>query len=369
LLNLREVLPKMPKAELHVHLKGAMPVEVFTDLLNRYVKQGVLESIPAQWVALFQTYDNIRPFLSPRQWSVDEVSQLFRYGSFDQFLTTWFFTAYFFRDVSDFERLVTGVIERLRAQNVVYAEIAIAPRQYLRRGIALEELVACLEQGAACPGIQVRWIIGMARDDGVEKGLDLLGQVIELRTPSIVGITLGGSEHHYPPAQFAPVYNLARSHGLRLSVHAGEAAGPESVWDALRILGAERIGHGVRAIEDEALVRYIAEQDIGLEMCPTSNVCTGIYPSLEAHPVKALHDAGVPVTINTDDPTFFGTTLADEYAHVHALGVPAEGILRMIRNGFRYAFLPKEDVRRYLDDVEREWGEGSIGTDVLPGAS
>ena len=364
--SLKEILPKIPKAELHVHLKGAMPVEVFTDLLNRYVRQGVLESIPAQWVTRLQSYDNIRPFLSPRHWSVDEVSQLFRYGSFDQFLATWFFTAYFFRDVSDFERLVTGVIERLRAQNVVYAEIAIAPRQYLRRGITLEDLVTCLEQGAACPVIQVQWIIGMARDDGVEKGLDLLGQVIELRIPSIVGITLGGSEHHYPPAQFAPVYDLARAHGLRRSVHAGEAAGPDSIWDAIRILGCERIGHGVRAIEDEALVRYIVEQDIGLEVCPTSNVCTGIYPSMAEHPVKALHDAGVPVTINTDDPTFFGTMLADEYAHVNALGVPVEGILQMIKNGFRYAFLPMEDVRKYLDDVEREWGR-SVGSTVLPG--
>ena len=364
--SLKEILPKIPKAELHVHLKGAMPVEVFTDLLNRYVNQGVLESIHARWLPSLQSYDNIRPFLSPRRWSVGEVSRLFRYDSFDQFLYTWLFTSYFFRDVSDFRTLVTGVIERLRAQNVVYAEMSIAPRQYLQWGITLEELVACLEQGAASPGIRVRWILGMSRDSGVEDGLDLLSQVIELRAPSIVGITLGGSEHRHPPAQFAPVYDLAREHGLRRSVHAGEAAGPDSIWDALRILGAERIGHGVRAIEDEALVRYIAEQDIGLEVCPTSNICTGIYPSLAEHPVKALHDAGVPVTINTDDPTFFGTTLAEEYAHVNALGVPVEGILQMIKNGFRYAFLSKEDVRKYLDDVEREWGS-SVGSTVLPG--
>ena len=354
--SLKEILPKIPKAELHVHLKGAMPVEVFTELLNKYLAQGVLKTIPLWQSVVFRLCKNIRPFMSPRRhWSAEEVPALFRYANFDQFLATWLFTGYFFRDVSDLRALVAGVVESLRAQNVVYAEITVAPPEYLHRGIALDDLIACLEEGAAIPGIRVQWIIDLVRNNGVRHGLDLLKQVIELRIPSIMGITLGGSEHHYPPAQFAPVYDLAREHGFRLTVHAGEAAGPKSVWDALRVLRAERIGHGVRAIEDESLVRYLAEHDVALEVCPTSNVCTGIYPSLEAHPVEALYEAGVPVTINTDDPTFFGTTMAAEYARVHALGVPEDGILKMIENGFKYAFLAKDEVKGYLGDVEREW--------------
>lgn len=359
--NLSGVLKEIPKAELHVHLKGAMPVEVFTGLLNEYLAQGILETIPADHMALFQQCENVRPFLSPRSWSVEEVERLFSYADFDNFLYTWVFTGHFFRTASDFGRLVTGVVESLRSQNVAYAEITVAPPEYLQRGIPLEDLIACLEEGARLPGIRVQWIIDLVRNNGVEEGLDLLGRVIDLRTPSIVGLTLGGAEHRYPPAQFEPVYDLAREHGLRLSIHAGEALGPESVWDALRVLGAERLGHGVRAIEDPALVRHIADRDIALEVSPTSNVCTGIYPSLEAHPVKALYEAGVPVTINTDDPTFFRTTLAEEYAHVHALGVPEEGILTMIENGFRYSFLPGDEVGKYLDRVREAWSRPSSG--------
>ena len=355
MLNLREVLPKIPKAELHVHLKGAMPVEVFTALLNKYVAENVLDTIPSEERSDYGGHDNILPFLSPRHWSAQEVLSLFCYNDFDHFLSTWLFTGHFIRDAGDFRQLVTAVIENLRVQNVVYAEITIAPPEYLHRGITLEDIVGCLEEGAAIPGIRVQWIIDLVRNNGVPHGVDLLKRVIQLRTPSIVGITLGGAEHLFPPAQFAPVYDLARDHGLRLTVHAGEASGPESVWDALRVLGAERIGHGVRAIEDESLISYIVEQDIGLEVCPTSNVRTGIYPSLEAHPVKALYEAGVPVTINSDDPTFFGTTMAEEYARANALGVPEDGILRMIENGFKYAFLPKGEVKKYLDDVDREW--------------
>jgi len=357
LTKLKEILLKIPKAELHVHLKGAMPVEVFTELLNKYVAQNVLRTIPFRQKLVFKLCKNIRSFMSRRRrWAVEDVLSLFHYSNFDQFLSTWLFTGHFIRDAGDFRQLVTAVIENLRSQNVVYAEITVAPPEYLHRGIALEDMIACLEEGAAMQGIRVQWIIDLVRNNGVPHGVDLLKRVIQLRTPSIVGITLGGAEHRYPPAQFVPVYNLAREHGLRLTVHAGEASGPESVWDALRVLGAERIGHGVRAIEDESLINYIVEHDIGLEVCPTSNVRTGIYPSLEAHPVKALYEAGVPVTINSDDPTFFGTTMAEEYAHVHALGVLDEDILRMIENGFKYAFLPEDEVKRYLDDLEQEWG-------------
>ncbi len=127
------------------------------------------------------------------------------------------------------------------------------------------------------------------------------------------------------------------------------------MWDALQILGSERIGHGVRAIEDATLVTYLADNNIPLEISPTSNIRTCIYLSYEAHPVKALFEAGVPVTINTDDPTFFRTTLADEYAHVHAMGVKDHDIFRMIRNGFIYAFLPKKEIDDYLFHLEKEW--------------
>jgi len=354
---MKEVLLKMPKSELHVHLRGAMPVEVFADLLNKHSVDEPLHDAPVGHKAMFQQYDNIRPFLPPKHWSVDAVSRLFRYDSFDQFLATYAFAGYFIRDVSDLRRLVRGVLGRLKSQNVVYAEITIALAEYLTQGIPLADIKTCLEEAEAFPGIRVQWIVDLIRDIGSDAALALLKEVIELRCGSIVGITLGGSEHLSPPDQFSEVYSTARDHGLRLTIHAGEALGPRSIWDSLQILRVERIGHGVRAIEDSSLVAYLAENNIPLEVCPTSNIRTGIFASYEAHPVKALFEAGVPVTINSDDPTFFGTTLANEYAHVRTLGVQADGIFQIIKNGFTYAFLPKEEIGVHLDKVEQEWAK------------
>ena len=340
-------LQTIPKAELHVHLRGAMPVGVFTSLLNKYSGEGMLSKASEQAIAWYGQHDNIVPFMSPRQWTVEEVLPLFSTRTFDEFIATFSFTGYFIRDAADFRLLVSGVLEGLKAQSVVYAEITVSAREYVRQGVALPDLLAALDEAAARPDIRVQWIVDLVRDFGVSAGLELLHQIIEMRLESVVGITIGGSEHLFPPAQFAPVYDLAREHGLRLTIHAGEALGPESVWDALK-LGVERIGHGVRAIEDPALVKYLAEQKVPLEVCPTSNLRTGIYPSYEAHPVKALYEAGVPITISTDDPTFFHTTLADEYEHVHNIGVSEEGLLEMLKNGFRYAFLPEDEKSRYL---------------------
>jgi adenosine deaminase len=307
----------------------------------------MLRNASERALAWYREHDNIRPFLTPRRWSVEEVLPLFETRTFDEFIATFSFTGYFIRDASDFRLLVAGVLESLRAQNVVYAEITVSVREYVRQGVPLPDLLASLDEAASRPDIRVQWIVDIVRDFGVEAGLELLNQIVEIRPKSVVGMTIGGSEHLFPPAQFAPVYDLARKHGLRLTIHAGEALGPQSVWDALK-LGIERIGHGVRAIEDPALVKHLADNHIPLEVCPTSNLRTGIYPSYQAHPVKALYEAGVPITINSDDPTFFHTTLVDEYAHVHNMGVAEGDILEMLRNGFRYAFLPETEKARYL---------------------
>ena len=162
--------------------------------------------------------------------------------------------------------------------------------------------------------------------------------LLAVRPKSWAGITIGGAEHEFPPAQFAPIYRRAKDAGLGLSVHAGEAAGPESVWDAIRILGAERIGHGVRSIEDPKLVEYLAANRIPLEVCPTGNICTGVYVSPEDHPLKRLYDAGVPITLSTDDPSFFGVSLTDEYVFAAERGLGHKDLEAIRQNGFAYAF-------------------------------
>src|SRR5262249_6114364 len=152
---------------------------------------------------------------------------------------------------------------------------------------------------------------------------------------------------------FAPYFERARAVGLRSAPHGGEHAGPGSVWGALRALGAERIGHGVRAIEDPALVAHLAERRIAVEVCPTSNICLGVYPSLAEHPLRRLHDAGVLVTINSDDPALFGTTLNDEVALLpSAFGFELETIDEILLNGVRASFLPADE-RRALEEEFR----------------
>ena len=352
-----DLLRQLPKSELHVHVRGAIPIGVFTHLLNKYPISDVLAGISDEYKVKLNGYPNMRPFLSDRHtpWTVEDAAKIFEFRTFEQFLDTFNFTGFFLREVADMRALVLGVVESLKAQNIIYAEITISIKEYLRQHITLEDLLTCLEEASHVPGIRVQWIVDLVRDFGVESGLTLLHQILELRPTSIVGITLGGSEHEYPPAQFIEIYKLARDNALHLTVHAGEALGPESVWDAVRVLGVERIGHGVRAIEDPALVAYLAEKEIPLEVCPTSNLRTCIYPSYAAHPVLSLYEAGVPVSINSDDPTFFHTTLANEYEQVYNMGANEAAIYSMLRNGFAHAFLDKREISVYQSQLDAEW--------------
>ncbi len=351
-MNPAALISRLPKAELHIHLNGAMPVEVFANLMNKYPASELMKHAPQRHVRMFESHENIKPFLEPARWSEDEVKELFRYKDFDDFLATYCFSSYFIRDKDDLSQVMTGVIEALRVQSVVYAEISISAIEHTWNGISLEEIAACIRK-AKLPGIKVNWIVDLVRDIGPGRAMELLRQIMDLGCEEIVGITIGGSEHLYPPSLFKDVYELAREEGFRLSVHAGEGLGPESVWDALRILGVERIGHGVRAIEDASLVGYLAEHQIPLDICPTSNLMTGLYDSYESHPLKRFVDAGVPVTLNSDDPTFFSTSLVDEYVHVLERGLDLQSILGIMRNGFRHSFLPAAEKESYLSDFDR----------------
>lgn len=346
-----DILKEIPKSELHVHLRGAMPPGVLAELWRRFPLR--IEDVPERYRAVFEKCENIRPFLDGRPRGHEEAAALFQFRDFDHFLTTYLFTSFFVRDAAALDSLIAGVIGELRAQNVVYAEITISAGEYINRGISAEDIGGCLDRAATFPGPKVRWIVDLVRNFGSEGCMALLRKILAVGCEHIVGITLGGSEHLFPPGQFAGIYDLARDNGLRLSVHAGEALGPESVWDALRLLKVERIGHGVRAVEDPALVRHLAGHGVALEVCPTSNLRTGIYPSYHAHPIKSLFEAGVPITVNTDDPTFFQTSLVDEYLHLHDLGIPGEALFAMIENGFRYAFIAQEEKESYLRNLQR----------------
>jgi aminodeoxyfutalosine deaminase len=330
-----------------------MPLSFFQDRLRKYHPEDVLAKAPPRYIELFEQFENIRPFMKSRPNLAESAEQLFRYRTFDQFLATYLFSSFFVRDAADFQGLVGAVLNRLAAENIIYAEITVSFIEYMQQGIALADIVSTLDDATATSERpRVQWILDPVRNIGPDKALELLQEVLHNRPRNLAGITIGGAEHLFPPAQFDKVYQLARDAGVRLTVHAGEGLGPESVWDAIRVLGAERIGHGVRSIEDPELVDHLAENQIPLEVCPTSNLWTGIYPSYEAHPLKALHEAGVPVSINTDDPEFFRTSLAQEYEHAREMGLPESAVRKIMTNGFRHAFLSPEDIEQLLSQLD-----------------
>lgn len=347
----------LPKAELHVHLFGAVPRETFSRLVEARPPARALDGAPERHRRMFERFPNIREFIAS---GGGNLEGLFRFSSFEQFLATYCFSGYFLKTRDDLSLLIEGVLDSLAAEGVVYAEIAVSAREQMNQGIPLEEIAGCLEGASRHPSVRVGWIVDLVRDFGPDAALDLVRGIVGLRSPHIVGITIGGSEHRFPPELFEGAYRVAREAGLRLTAHAGEGLGPGSVRGALDVLGVERVGHGVRAAEDPALLRLLAARGIPLEICPTSNLRTGIYPSYAAHPLRLFHRAGIPVTVSTDDPTFFGTTLCGEYQRLLEMGLTEADLLEVAENGFRHAFLPEPDKARYLDGLRRAW-EGLEG--------
>jgi|WetSurMetagenome_2_1015567.scaffolds.fasta_scaffold212228_1 adenosine deaminase len=346
--KLENIIQSIPKAELHLHLRGAIPLSYISRQIDKYSPQGIKKDIPFWQKAIFLVLKTTRPFIMGEKWTETTIQNLFNTKTFTQFLISFYFSRYFIKNKEDFQELAYSVLNNLKLQNIVYAEITVSIADYENRGINFSDLMQCLEKVAQKKIIKVHWIIDVIRDAGKKGTIRTLEKVIANKCSSVIGINLGGSEHLYPAKNYGHIFERAKKEGFRLTVHAGEAKGAESVWDAIRILNAERIGHGVRSIEDPSLVRYLAENKIALEVCPTSNIFTGTYRSYEEHPIKQLFEAGVPITINTDDPTFFRTTLNEEYIHAHQIGIGVNDLMSIIQNGFFYSFLREEEKRVFL---------------------
>lgn len=266
------------------------------------------------------------------------------------------FVGCFIRNISDLRYVISHVVKQLQVQHIVYAELTIAVADYLEHGMKLPEVVDCLTEAAQQPGIHIQWIIDFSSVQGTQAVLDLLKRILALKCEHIAGITLGGSECMSSPQQFAEASHLAGEHGLGVTIHVDEALGPEYIWQTLQVLHVQRIGHGVRVIQDQQLMKALAAQSLPLDLCPTSTIWNTLFPTDQVSPLKLLIEAGVPLTINTDLPTFFDTTLADEYGYIAmATGIQADAIFEVLKNGFRYAFLPQKEIAAYLDDLEHAW--------------
>jgi len=297
---------ELPKAELHLHLEGSVE--------------------PA-------TLAELAPELSP-----EEIQSIYQFSGFLGFLQAFTRVVERLQTPSDYALITQHMIERMEAQNVRYAEVTLSAGVVFWKKQEFGPVFDAIRDAAHGSAVEVRWILDTVRHFGVEPAMRVAEIAAQYAGDGVVAFSIGGDEARGPASWFGEVYRFARGKGLRLTAHAGESMGPESVWAALEI-GAERIGHGVRSIEDPVLVRHLRDHQIPLEVCITSNVVTGVVGGLREHPVRKLYEAGVPIVFNTDDPGFFGTTLCKEYELAEKeFGFSRQELQEIAQNGFRYAF-------------------------------
>jgi adenosine deaminase/aminodeoxyfutalosine deaminase len=301
-----DFIAQLPKAELHLHLEGSVEPETLHEL-------------------------------DPSS-TVEEYRTLYHYADFDAFLKAFAAIGKRLRTPEDYALITRRLLERLAAQNVQYAEIIVAAGVVLWKGEKFAPIFDAIHDAARGSPVEVNWILDAVRQFGVEPAMAVAKLAAERVDCGVVAFGIGGSETRGPAEWFPDVFAFAREAGLHLTAHAGEGTNPESIWAALK-LGAERIGHGISAVADEALLRHLREKDIPLEICITSNLVTGVVRRIEDHPVRQLFDAGVPIVLNTDDPAMFGCTLVGEYRlAAERFGFSQPELCGMAENGFRYGW-------------------------------
>ncbi len=325
---------RVPKVELHLHLEGAIPHEALWELVRKY---GGDSEVP----------------------SLEALVRKFEYRDFPHFLETWYWKNRFLREYDDFTFIAEAVARDLTSQNVRFVEAFYSPPDFAAQGLRTKRLTEAIRSGLdRVAGIEIALVADLVRDFGPEKGAAILAEVDEVRELGVVGIGIGGSEQKFPPEAFSEVFEEARRLGFHTSAHAGEAAGADSVWGAVRTLRVDRIGHGTRAEEDEALLDHLAQARIPVEMCPISNVRTGVVESIDGHPIRRYFERGIVVTVNTDDPKMFGNSLAEEYQLLEErLGFSRDDVRRVILDGIRSAWLSDERKRQLTEDFtsDPEW--------------
>jgi aminodeoxyfutalosine deaminase len=330
---LSSFLRRLPKAELHLHLEGTIAPETLVELSRRHDAEPL---------------------------TLAQAEALYQYTDFTGFLMAFKAVSERLRTPEDYELITYRMAEQLAAQGIVHAEVYVAVGVIYFWGRSEFEPLFTGMEGARMKaeqdfGISICWIFDAVRHFGVEPAARVFRKAAEMRRehPSIIGIGIGGDERRGPAELFRDLYAEARDAGLRLTVHAGEAAGPESIWGALNI-GAERLGHALTAIHDPELVHVLAERQIPVEICMTSNLRTGCCTRLQEHPVRQYFDSGLMVTLNSDDPAMFGSSLEEEFLLAHnEFGFTEEHLRELAANSIEASFLPPEQKVRWLHQIEQ----------------
>jgi adenosine deaminase/aminodeoxyfutalosine deaminase len=325
-----DFLRQLPKAELHLHLEGTVE--------------------PATLVALSQRHDAV-PL------TIEQAEELYRYKDFMGFLMAFKAVTDRLTTADDFEFITYKLMERLKSEGVLHAEVYVSVGVVLWRGQEFEPLFEGMERGRQRGerdfGVSLLWIFDAVRHFGTDAAKQVFDLAVRFRDRNVVGIGIGGDEARAGAELYRNLYEEAKVNGLRLTAHAGESVGPESVWAALNI-GAERIGHGLTAMHDDDLMRILAERQIPIEICFSSNLRTGCCGAPHSHPVRRYFEEGLMVTINSDDPAMFQTTLLDEYRLVQQhFEFSDEHMLELARNSFEASFLPDEKKVSFLEMFDR----------------
>jgi aminodeoxyfutalosine deaminase len=316
----------LPKAELHLHLEGSIEPSTVLELRRRHRMEGA---------------------------SLAEVEQLYSYQDFAGFLAAFKEVTGHLRTPEDYELITYRLMEKLRSQGILHAEVIVSVGVCLWREQDFAAIFEGLERGRMRGeedfGVSLLWIFDAVRQFGAEKARSVVDLAIQFRDRSVVAFGIGGDERAGPPEWFEEVYARAGEHGLHRTAHAGESAGPESIWGALN-LKVERIGHGLTAGQDPELMEELAERQIPMEICVTSNLRTGCCPELAQHPVRRYFDEGLMLTLNSDDPAMFRTSLVEEYALVQeTFGFTDEHLRELARNSFEASFLSPEKKVEFLN--------------------
>ncbi len=320
--SVEEFVTGLPKAELHVHHIGSASPRIVAELAARY--EGT----------------------SPVPADETKLAEYFTFTDFAHFIDVYLSVVDLIRTPDDIWTLTYEIAREMAGQQIRYAELTCSPYSATSRGMAAEAFCETIEdvrrRARADFGIELAWCFDIPGESGLEAADVTLDIALRQRPDGLVSFGLGGPEIGVPRPQFAPHFARARAAGLHSVPHSGESTGAPTVWDAIHHLKAERIGHGIRAADDPDLLRYLAEHDIALEICPTSNVCTRSVTSLAEHPLPVIAAAGVPFSINSDDPPLFSTTLNHEYAvAAELLGLDEAGIADLARSASGSPSCPK----------------------------
>jgi aminodeoxyfutalosine deaminase len=336
--DLDEFIAGLPKAELHVHHVGSASPRIVAELAERH--PGTVPS------------------------DIAELERFFVFDDFAHFIRNYLAVVALIKTAEDVRLLTYEIAAEMAGQQIRYAELTVTPYTSVTDALPVEAFLEAIEDARRAArrdlGLELRWIFDIPADFGLAAAEMTASAALDHDVPGLVGFGVGGSELGFPRSMFRDQFYRARAAGLHSVPHAGETTGPETIWDALTSLGAERIEHGITAVHDQRLLDHLAEHRIALDVCPTSNVALRVVPDLDQHPIRALVAAGVTVTINTDDPPMFSTDLNTEYAvAARLLDLDQRGVADLAQAAVEASFWDDPDaqsaLRREIDQYAARW--------------